>query len=77
MKKQKLSAQEGINIHELLNKVEELKDKFHADIILMDIPELDISSSMLRKLISEGKSARYYLNKEVSEYISVKGLYKA
>lgn len=63
--------------NELSNKVKELKDKFHADIILMDIPELDISSSMLRKLISEGKSARYYLNKEVSEYISVKGLYKA
>jgi len=38
-------------------------------------PLLDISSTMLRKYIKEGKSVRYLLPQKVEEYILNKGLY--
>ncbi|MBR6158992.1 MAG: nicotinate-nucleotide adenylyltransferase [Lachnospiraceae bacterium] len=53
----------------LLSKVEYLKNKFNADIIIMDVPEVAVSSSMIRRLLSEGKSCRYYLNDKVANYI--------
>jgi nicotinate-nucleotide adenylyltransferase len=41
----------------------------------MDVPEIAVSSSMIRKLLSEGKSCRYYIDEKVSEYIKNNGLY--
>lgn len=52
-----------------------LKERFKADVIVMDIPEIEVSSSMIRKLLADGKSCRYYLNDEVKRYISDNGLY--
>lgn len=39
-------------------------------------PLIDISSTMLRKYIKEGKSVRYFLPQKVEEYILNKGLYR-
>ena len=59
----------------LWNKVEYLKKEFKADIIIMDVPEVAVSSSMIRRLLSEGKSCRYYLSDSVAKYIRDSGLY--
>lgn len=57
------------------DKIRYLKDKFDAHITLMDIPEVDISSSHIRKLLYDGKSARYYITDGVNRYIKENNLY--
>ena len=59
----------------LEDKVRYLTDRFKADVILMDIPEVKISSSAIRELLAKKKSCRYYLNDEVIDYIEKNGLY--
>lgn len=59
----------------LINKADELKDRFGADVIIMDVPETNVSSSMIRHLLSEGRSCRYYIDDRVMDYIKDNGLY--
>ena len=59
----------------LEDKASYLENRFKADVIIMDIPEIEVSSSMIRNLLSDGKSCRYYLNDEVNRYIRDNGLY--
>ncbi|MCR5673264.1 MAG: nicotinate-nucleotide adenylyltransferase [Lachnospiraceae bacterium] len=56
-------------------KAEELTARYDADIILMDIPAVPISSTMIRTLMSKGMSCRYYLDDKVIRYIKENGLY--
>lgn len=44
-------------------------------VIWVDVPLMDLSSTMIRKKISEGSSVRYYLPENVLHYIQEKGLY--
>lgn len=44
-------------------------------VIWIDVPLIDISSSMIRQRIHEGCSTRYYLPTAVQEYIEKEGLY--
>ena len=41
----------------------------------MDIDEIPISSTFIRKQISQGKSCRYYLDDKVIKYIKEHELY--
>ena len=52
-----------------------LEEKFNAHIIIMDVPETEISSSFIRNMLAMNKSCRYYLDDKVREYIKVNGLY--
>ncbi|MFG6148449.1 nicotinate-nucleotide adenylyltransferase [Halobacillus sp. B23F22_1] len=45
------------------------------DVKLVDIPRIDISSSMIRKRLAQGKSIRYLVTHEVYEYIKEHSLY--
>ena len=53
-----------------------LRDRFDADIIIMDVQATNGSSSMIRELLGEGKSCRYYLADPVLGYIKDNGLYR-
>ena len=44
-------------------------------IIYFDAPAMDISSSSIREMISQGKSVRYLVADSVFDYIKEKGLY--
>jgi nicotinate-nucleotide adenylyltransferase len=46
------------------------------DVIWLDGEMLEISSTNIRKLISEGKSAKYYLTEPVYKYVMEMGFYK-
>ena len=59
----------------LEEKAAYLRDRFNADIIIMDVSETNVSSSMIRNLLAEGKSCRYYLADPVLGYIKENGLY--
>lgn len=48
---------------------EKLKDKYNAEIIFVEMPHMDISSSNIRKIISSGGNASMYLPDKVWEYI--------
>ena len=61
---------------EILDKVKELKQKYNADIQLLNVPRMNISSHMIRNLIKEGKSVEHLLPKQVIDYIDVKRLYR-
>ena len=75
---------DGINDFEQVNtlqdefmlQVEYLKEKFGARINDLMIPNIDISSSDIKKKIKEGKSVRYYLPDNVIEYIQNNCLYR-
>lgn len=50
--------------------------QYHAKILLLQQEEYDVSSTLLRKLISEGKDVSSYMPEVVSEYIREHALYK-
>ncbi len=59
----------------LINIKDHLTEKFGADIVLLDAPDIDISSSMIRKRISENRTIRYYVSDGVRDMIIKKGFY--
>ncbi|MEX2590787.1 MAG: nicotinic acid mononucleotide adenylyltransferase, partial [Chitinophagales bacterium] len=52
----------------------ELKD--HPSIKIFHFPQIDISSTHIRKNIAENKSVKYYLHHKVEAYIKEMNLYK-
>lgn len=69
-------------IEELINMVTfvgvkrpSYSEKTSYPIIYTDIPEFDVSSSMIRKRLEEGKTTKYLLPDAVREYIKENKLY--
>lgn len=55
----------------------EIVNKFNTDIILLEAPILEISSTNIRELIREGKSIRYLVTDSVKEEIALNNYYKS
>jgi nicotinate-nucleotide adenylyltransferase len=47
-----------------------------ADVVHLEVPEIRISSSLIRSLTGEGKSIRYLVPDAVAEYIHTHSLYR-
>ena len=54
----------------------EVKNKLNADVEVLHVPLLDISSTEIRRLIKKGKSIRYLVSEMVRKEIEEKGYYK-
>lgn len=65
-----------VPIQELLDKCEDLRNRFQSKIELFNMPQMDISSSMIRNLKKEGKSIRYYVSEPVFDYINANHFYE-
>lgn len=65
----------GFTKEESRTKAEFLKTKFDADITFVDMPEVDISSSDIKRRIENGDSVRYMVTEAVFEYINANLLY--
>lgn len=48
----------------------------HVTITYVDMPLIDISSSMIRKRLKEGRSCRYFLPDDIIKYIKERRLYE-
>ena len=69
------AARNGTKTEELEKKLQELINRFGGNIRLMEFPTIDISSTMIRSRIKEGKSIRYLTTDQVCEFIDSNQLY--
>lgn len=56
-------------------KIAEYKEKYGADIKVLNNKRVEISSSMIREMIKEGKSIKYLVTDEVEKFIRDEKLY--
>lgn len=66
----------GTPIIELEEKRRELAEKYGADILLVTFPNIEISSTDIRRRCREGKSIQYLVPDCVREYILARRLYE-
>ncbi|MDF2588419.1 MAG: nicotinate (nicotinamide) nucleotide adenylyltransferase [Anaerocolumna sp.] len=60
---------------QLIDQIDHLTSKFRATIHYLSVPNMDVSSNMIRDYIKENKSIRYYVPEPVIEYINDNKLY--
>lgn len=61
---------------DMLRKIEELNETFHASVELLNSPNIDISSSEIRERIQNGMDIQYYVMPDVARYIQSNDLYR-
>lgn len=61
---------------DLERQIQYLKQRFHARIYLLETPNIDISSHMIRERLRQGKSIKYYVPAAVEAYILEQGFYQ-
>jgi len=66
----------GFDICKLEQKIAEITSKYDGEIICLEVPLLEISSTDIRERIRSGKPVKYLLPEEVEAYIHRNGLYK-
>lgn len=72
------ACRDDIDTHEKMQKqILLLKEKYHADIHILDAPLMNVSSHELRTMIQEGKSISEYVPEAVENYIREENLYGA
>ncbi len=65
----------GYSNENLRIQKDKIERKFNTSIEFLDIMDLEISSSMIRKRIKEGKRVDFFLPKEVLNYIKENNIY--
>lgn len=66
----------GTGWEQMEEKKRLLEEQFHANISLISMPPVDVSSSWLREQLSRGENVKEYLSETVWEYIKQHGLYQ-
>lgn len=66
----------GIDTSKMIQKIDELKVNYGADISITMVPALAISSTDIRERVGDGQSIKYLLPEPVEQYIYEKNLYK-
>lgn len=60
---------------EIRKQIKYLEGQFQADIMYINMPEIEISSGDIRKRLEENRTVRYYMPEAVIEYIKSNKLY--
>jgi len=66
----------GFSDQAILHEKKRLETEKNADIMLVEIPLMGISSTLIRNRVNEGLSIKYLVPDNVLDYIAEKGLYK-
>lgn len=69
------AVRDQLAVETMQHKMQELKERYNAVIYLLQTPDVEISSSSLRRWCREGRSIRYYVPETVREYIAEQGIY--
>lgn len=69
-------ARGGYNNIKSLEQKKYIEKKYNTNIKFLDIIDLEISSSMIRKRIKDNKRVDFFMPKDVLDFIKEKGLYK-
>lgn len=64
------------DVTDMKEKIQDLEQKYHAEIRLLQAPLLEISSTTLRRRASNGQSIYYMVPDAVAEYIKTHYLYQ-
>lgn len=70
------AVRDGKSAVEMETQASYLKDKFGASIFLLNSSNIEISSTMIRTLVKEGSSIRYFVPEAVYDYIIKNKLYR-
>lgn len=65
----------GIDLLETQETIERFREKYSADIEIVYVPSLEISSTYIRRRAQGGKSIKYLVPSRVEEYIRTNDLY--
>ncbi|MEI8215576.1 MAG: nicotinate-nucleotide adenylyltransferase [Eubacteriales bacterium] len=57
-------------------KIQDIYKRYKTNILKIDIPEIEISSSEIRAFVKKGRSIKYLIPEEVEKFINSKNLYK-
>lgn len=71
-----VAGRNHVECSRLMQQMEYLGKKYTGEFDLLDIPNLDISSEMLRKWISDSETILYYVPDSVYKYIQQEQLYR-
>lgn len=61
---------------EMLEEIENKREKYDADIRIVSIPDIEVSSTDIRRRAQEGESIKYLVPDNVIEYMQSKNLYR-
>ena len=69
---------DDVDILEIEHKINELEEKYFANCTIIDVPKIDISSTLIRDLIKTGdiEKTKPLLPEKVYSYITENGLYR-
>ena len=70
------AVRDGLPSAVMEEKARELKQRFDADVRFLHSPNLEISSTQLRRWYREGRSVRYYVPDEVLSYMKEHRVYR-
>ncbi len=71
-----VAQRDDFDIEKIENKIKFLKNKYKCKIEIVDIPMIDISSTMIIDKINKNESVKYYVTDKVNDYIVNNHLYK-
>ena len=57
-------------------RIQELKRRYKADILILDTPNMDIASADIRDMVARGEDISRMVPDAVAEYIRHQSLYK-
>ena len=67
---------DSMNKEKMVWEINTLKEQFQAEIVVVETPLYEISSTDIRRRIREGKSIRYLVKEEIRQRIQENGYYK-
>lgn len=71
-----VAVREEMDLNDIQQKIEHIKELFHAEIYPLSCPKIDISSSKIRANLQSGKNICDMVPQVVADYIAEHELYK-